>query len=647
MYHCLVSRVAKQGEAFRFAMGEKSANDERVLYIGRTQGHESRFTLKSLSTTITCTLMNIHGADGGLYDAATDTQVVGEFTLRYNQPREFYTVVGSVAIYVSSDTPVEVTSTSGELMIGFGANDVLLEGSISQELNKSDYMELTITDKTFLSNMLEPMSSVVEVSSVNASYSDGEILFQGRAVAITDECGEDEITKKRISCEGFLGYLNDTTVGYLKKRPWFGSGHSVPYLKKGKDWHVHFIKAVRCVFLFDDRQMHTVTVDNRQYSSDGGVAVDIALGSHKISSSHDFHMIIYNETQNVFAFTDGYQYAGLHEGVHEIVTYGATVIVYSDSVMINGMHIEGVGYIPSNGDVARLDVRQGTISHYFIGVIPNPMWVYVNCLLQQHNERLGTKSHSNIELGVVDKDYPSEFVRGWNRDSVMKTIEDRLIGPLGGEIRVRVTHNRKYLDYRNSLGKHSQTEIAIGKNLLSQSIENDPSNIVSVVVPLGATIEDSFKVNDTSGNQHDVTNDSDDRRTIIGAGIPSIPTGIEVTTSGGLVSDERIIDRNALSKFGYVEKAVVFDDIEDIDLLAQYGVRWLSQNNVEQRTISISALDLSAIGVEPEAFKLGDTYAVTNQILGFTKDMRLVKISRDIDKPYMPSCEFGVVGTRA
>lgn len=145
--------------------------------------------------------------------------------------------------------------------------------------------------------------------------------------------------------------------------------------------------------------------------------------------------------------------------------------------------------------------------------------------------------------------------------------------------------------------------ITIGDNLISYSADEDASNLCTQIIPLGAkkyTDEDNLE-------------------------------RIDITSVNG---GSNILKGSTVSKYGYITKTVLFDDVDDPEELMARGKAYLEQYENPQKTYQITALDKHWLDDVP-AIVLGDWYEVcAYQIIGVNNLLlRITKRTLSIDNP--------------
>jgi len=236
---------------------------------------------------------------------------------------------------------------------------------------------------------------------------------------------------------------------------------------------------------------------------------------------------------------------------------------------------------------------------------------FLQVIIDNHNADVADDPiDKTFKVGIVDVDSSTgTLYRYLGYGKTFDEIEDKLIDRLGGELRVRKENGVRYLDYLWSIGERKSTEIRLAKNLNSISKEVDPSSVITRLIPLGERIE---------SDDEDATDASQARLTI-----ESINDG-----------KDYIIDHAMEELLGTViVKSKSWDDITQPSILKTRGEQHLQENNRIKEQHQISALDLSIIGKDPDAFEVGNWHPVINPVMDIDDNLRIVGKTTDIINP--------------
>lgn len=245
---------------------------------------------------------------------------------------------------------------------------------------------------------------------------------------------------------------------------------------------------------------------------------------------------------------------------------------------------------------------------------------FLEIIIDNHNKQVS--EDKKFTVGVVDVvDSNNSLYRFLGYEKTFDTIKDKLIDRLGGELRIRYSNGVRYLDYLQEIGYTSSTEIRLSKNLKSIEEERDPTHIITRLVPLGAKIKKTEV--DEEGNETEI--ETEERLTI-----SSINNELDY-----------IDDIEAMSKFGIIEDSETWDDITLPENLLRKGKELLKSNNRIKKKYSISALDLSLIGLDLDNIDIYNYYRVINPLMNIDEYLRVVEKTIDIESPQNSSINVG------
>lgn len=230
---------------------------------------------------------------------------------------------------------------------------------------------------------------------------------------------------------------------------------------------------------------------------------------------------------------------------------------------------------------------------------------YLQALLDVHNAQMD--EDKRFVLGNVTVTDPNDSLYRYSTNqSTYKTLEDRLVKRLGGYLVVRYgADGTRYLDYLKEYGRICGQKIAYGKNLLDFAVSTPSDDVATVVMPLGA------KLNDADSNP------TEERLTIAAA-------------NNGSVFLE---DAEAIRTYGRIVKTVVHDDITLVENLVRAGYADLEAAKHAVSTFKLRAVDLSLCNVNVDKIRVGDLLGVDSAPHGMDDYIAVSERSYDITAP--------------
>ena len=233
-------------------------------------------------------------------------------------------------------------------------------------------------------------------------------------------------------------------------------------------------------------------------------------------------------------------------------------------------------------------------------------------IIDAHNAQVEDYKHFTIgEVTVTDPN--DNLYCGIQRENTWDTIHKKLIDTLGGELQFRVVNGTIYLDYLVEIGDMRSTKIALARNMKSITQEKDPSSYVTRLIPLGK------KTVDANGNETEQR--------------------LDITSVNGGVN--YIDDTQAIEKYGIHVGVHTWDDVTQASRLLSKGKKWLVENNKVKVKYSITALDLSLIGLDIDDFDVGYSHPLENPLLGIDDVSRIIKKNIDVCDEVASTIEVG------
>lgn len=245
-------------------------------------------------------------------------------------------------------------------------------------------------------------------------------------------------------------------------------------------------------------------------------------------------------------------------------------------------------------------------------------------IINVHNSKVETSKHFTIgEVTVTDPN--DNLYIGIQRESTWKTIQDKLITRLGGEIRLRVADGVNYLDYLTKIGETRATKISLSHNMKKITREKDSTAYITRLEPYGYKLSVEQKTVDDDGNEV----------------IQVVPTEERLDISSVNNGLKYIVDEEAEEAFGIIVGTVNFDDITEPSNLLAKGRAYLAENNKMLVKYSITALDLSLLGIDIDDFDVYNYHPVENHLLDINDTVRIIKKNIDVCNEYSSTIEVG------
>ena len=201
------------------------------------------------------------------------------------------------------------------------------------------------------------------------------------------------------------------------------------------------------------------------------------------------------------------------------------------------------------------------LMEYFIGI---------------HNEAVEEKKQFVLgEVTVVDD---NDYISYSNSEYsvTMDAIRDKLIKTHGGYLQIRYADGNRYLDYLADFSLRSLQTVEFGKNLLDVKVTRDHTARASVLIPLGAIIEQEDE--ETEQKRVDITSVNEGRN--------------------------YIYDSDAVAEIGWIWATEIWDDVTiPGNLLRKANAR------LAELTEGITSMELTIVDESDTGADIGDIRA--------------------------------------
>lgn len=315
--------------------------------------------------------------------------------------------------------------------------------------------------------------------------------------------------------------------------------------------------------------------------------------------------LVVNKTGSLsFKIAPGHpHYRDIQKMKSEISLYQNGEWIFSGRVLNDESDFNNIKSIQCEGELSYLlDSNQRIAEYHDLSVAD-----YFKILIEKHNADV--EETKQFTCGLVTVTDPNDSLyRFSNYENTWETMEDKLLDRLGGYIRSRHQDGYRYLDYVADYGNVNSQLIEFGENLLDLSKEVKGEDLATVIIPLGAKIEDS-----------------DERLTIT-----SINDG-----------KDYVEDQEAVSIYGRIVRTVEFDDVTLESNLLRKGYEQLAMQKLLSVTLTLTAVDLHLLSVEIERIKIGDMIRVLSKPHGLDQYLMVQKLAIDLASPEKSKITLG------
>ncbi len=235
---------------------------------------------------------------------------------------------------------------------------------------------------------------------------------------------------------------------------------------------------------------------------------------------------------------------------------------------------------------------------------------YLEKLIAVHNSKVPANRRFTLgAVTVVDKNYPTYYT------NYEKTIEilNGLVELYGGHLRVRKENGVRYLDYLEDYPDTCSQVIQFGTNLIDFTRKWDSTEFATVIVPLGARLDDS----------------------------PIEALDAYLTVESVNNGSMYVQSDAAMKAYGWIEKVVTWDDVTDPGVLLEKAKAYLTDIQFDNMELELSALDLHYLDIDHEAVKLLDEIRVISYPHGLDRMFPVTKLEIPLDNPDQTQFKMG------
>lgn len=237
---------------------------------------------------------------------------------------------------------------------------------------------------------------------------------------------------------------------------------------------------------------------------------------------------------------------------------------------------------------------------------------FLETVLNNHNERV--ESSKWFYTGAVTVTDPNDSLyRYTNNESSLTVLKDKLVERLGGHLRVRYQDGKRYLDYLADYPRVCEQKIEFGENLLRYAEDTSAYDLATVCVPQGAALdENSISALQEYLSIKEVNNGKD---------YLEIP--------------------EAVSRYGRIEKVVSFEDVHVASNLKAKGEAWLRDNQYEDLSLELDAVDLGDLGLASDHLRLLDRVRCSSKPHGMDREFPLTSMTIHLLDPEQNTYTLG------
>ena len=229
-------------------------------------------------------------------------------------------------------------------------------------------------------------------------------------------------------------------------------------------------------------------------------------------------------------------------------------------------------------------------------------------LIENHNEQVET--YKRFKVGrVTVKNNTDNVYRYIGYGSTYDEIKEDLMDSLGGYLQLRDEPDGTYIDYLEEIGEVREEPIHLKNRLQSFESEIDPTEVITRIRVLGATIDEEPEEG------------TEETQAV------SSPRISMASVNNGL---DYIVDEALEKEFGIQYGTIIYDEVRDPNTLLNRAKSYRDAQQSAKISYSITALNIDLIRTDVEALVLGNTYPIMANIEFNTVDyLQIVEMTID------------------
>lgn len=286
--------------------------------------------------------------------------------------------------------------------------------------------------------------------------------------------------------------------------------------------------------------------------------------------------------------------------------------VWSETMLFKGRVLSSTTEMTTEGKLSREVVCESELGYLHDTYQEYGKWQNISPadffrkIIDIHNAQV--ESYKRFKVGRCDVTDPNNSIYRYTADetSTYDTLSDKLIKRLGGELQLRYEADGTYIDYLKTTAIKGNQKIALSKNIRSLKRSISTEDIITVLKPLGKTLDTGETESDSDASKPRLT-------------IASV--------NGG---SKWLRDEAKIAEFGIQEGVEIWEDVTEASNLLRKGREFLASQKTAQVQYQLSAIDLALIDKQVDDFRCGNLYHVFNPIMEIDADLRVVGQSLDL-----------------
>ena len=224
----------------------------------------------------------------------------------------------------------------------------------------------------------------------------------------------------------------------------------------------------------------------------------------------------------------------------------------------------------------------------------------VQAMIDSHNAQVDADKQLTIGTITIEDEYVYRAYEEY--DTTITRLMD-LVDSYGGYMTVTKQGGTLYFDWRESIAGLNSQGINFGENLLDITQNENATDIVTILIPLGAEIENEDG------------------------------TSSRLTIARVNNNDDYIINQDGIDEYGQIVGVRIWDDVTVDSILKSKAQTWLDAQVVNKVSINVSAADLAFTSDMIDYFMIGQTIHVKSSAHGIDNDFVALEQSLNLLDP--------------
>jgi len=224
----------------------------------------------------------------------------------------------------------------------------------------------------------------------------------------------------------------------------------------------------------------------------------------------------------------------------------------------------------------------------------------VQAMITSHNDQVDADKQLTIGTITIEDEYIYRAYEDY--ESTITRLMD-LVDSYGGYMTVTKQQDGLYFDWREEIAGLNSQGINFGENLLDLTQNESATDIVTILIPLGAEIENADG------------------------------TSARLTISAVNNDKDYIINQDGIDEFGQVVGVQIWDDVTVDSILKSKAQTWLNAQSVNKVSINVSAADLAFTSDMIDYFMIGQTIHVKSTAHGINANFVALEQSLNLLDP--------------